>query len=69
LRNNVYVLKIWASSLMMPSPEKLSLMDSYLISEGNYKKEQDQGLIKRLKEELKESSVKPPDTTTSRRTP
>jgi hypothetical protein len=38
-------------------PGKLSWMDSYLISEGNYKKEQDQGLIKRLKEELKKSSV------------
>jgi hypothetical protein len=57
LRNNVYVLKIWALSLMMSSPGKLSWINSNLISEGNYKKEQDQGLIKRLKEELKKSLV------------
>jgi hypothetical protein len=57
LRNYVYVLKIWALSQMMSSPEKLSWMDSYLISEGNYKREQDQGLIKRLKGDLKMSSV------------
>jgi hypothetical protein len=32
-------------------------MSSYLTSEGNYKKEQDQGLLKRLKGEVKKSSV------------
>jgi hypothetical protein len=41
----------------MLSLEKLSWMDSYLTSEENYRSEQDQGLIKRLKEELKKLSV------------
>jgi hypothetical protein len=46
LRNNVYVLKIWALSLMMSLQEKFSWMGSHLTSKGNYKKEQDQGVIK-----------------------
>jgi len=43
-------------------------MGSYLTSEGKSKKEQDPGLIKWLKGELKKLSVLP-DTTTSRRIP
>jgi hypothetical protein len=50
------VLRIWALRLMMSLTEKLSWMGSYSTSEGNFKKEQDQGLIKRLKEELKKST-------------
>jgi hypothetical protein len=38
-----------ALSLVISLPEKLSWMGSYLTSEGNYKKDQDQGLIKKLK--------------------
>jgi hypothetical protein len=42
---------------MMSLQEKLSWMGSYLTSEGNYKKEQDPGLVKRLRGELKKSWV------------
>ena len=42
--------------LVMSLQEKLSCLGSYPTSKGNNKKEEDQGLIKRLKEELKKSS-------------